>query len=254
MGRQDAYADPNLPSFCRLWLIAPSTCRTIAIRRVKVLRPVGGNSTLRRCKRHPAGFHCVGEVVLHPVLDLEVSFVEGDGRWPAFRPDVSQPVRSTEFHWHKVIQFANLRFTIVPARHAQPIPAVRNMLFRLARLAVSNASSPPGTVSEDIRGHARVNSSRCASWIGNRIAAAQGRLTGSVHWLMPWTKVLRRTGDIELRAFRAHLRLSFGPFRTPILSSSLARVRTKCAIRSPVWCRSSVPEVQHDRRHNEEKK
>ena len=162
---------------CGVRSIAPSTRCAIAIRRVKVLRPVSGNTTLRRCERYPSGFHFVGKVVLHSVFDLEVSVIQGNGRWPAFRPDVSQPVRSAEFQWHKVIQFADLGFTIVPARHSQPVPAVGNMLLRLACLAVADASGPPGTIPEDVRGYARVNSSRRASWIRNRKSAAQGRGT-----------------------------------------------------------------------------
>jgi hypothetical protein len=178
-----------LALFCRsdplLTLIAPSTSRTIAVRRVKVLRPVERNSTLRRCKGHPAGLHFVSEVILHPVFDLEVSFVQGDRRRPAFRPDIAQSVRSSEFQWHKVIQFANLRLTIVPARHSNPVPAVGNMLLRLARLAVPDAPGPPGAIPQDIRRHAWVNSPRCAWRIGNRIAVAHGRRTASVRWLLP---------------------------------------------------------------------
>ena len=64
---------------CRHPLIATSSGRTIAIRGVEVLRPVGGNSTLRGGKRHAAGFHFVSQVVLDTVFDFEVSFVQGRG-------------------------------------------------------------------------------------------------------------------------------------------------------------------------------
>lgn len=67
----------------RILLITPSSRRTIAIRRVEVLCPVRRNSTLCCCKGHPAGFHFVGKVVLYLVFDLEVPFVQGDGRRPA---------------------------------------------------------------------------------------------------------------------------------------------------------------------------
>lgn len=144
-------------------LVAPSSGRTIAIRHIKVLRPVGGNSALRRSSGHSAGFHFVGKVVLHPVFDLEVSVIQGNGRWPAFRPDVAQPIRSAEFQWHKMIQLADLGFTIVPARRSQPIPAVGNMLLRLACLAVPDAPGSPGLIPENVRGYARVDSSRRAS-------------------------------------------------------------------------------------------
>lgn len=151
-----------------------------------------------------------------------------------------------------MIQFAHLRFAIGSARYAQPVPAVSNMLLRFARLAVPNASGSPGRIPEDIRRYARINSPRCASWIGNRIPVARDRRTGSIARRLPRSKVFRRTGNTELRAISLDLRFPFRPFRTPMLRALLTRIRLECSIRSPVWRRTSAPiELKEARCHNQ---
>ena len=159
---------------CRLLLSAPSSSRTIAVCRAEILRPVEGDSTLRRLKRHLAGFHFVGKVVLHPVFDLEMAVFEGDARRPAFWPDVSQPVRSAELERHKVVRFAHLQVAMVPAWRGHPVPTIRHMFLRFARLAVADAARPPGRIPEYIHCDFGIDSSRSAVRVWDWIAAANG--------------------------------------------------------------------------------
>jgi hypothetical protein len=74
-----------------------STRFTVAVGCTEVLSPILCDTTLRRTERHPSGLDLVSQVVLYPILDLEIATIEHRSGWPALWPNVSHAIGSTEF-------------------------------------------------------------------------------------------------------------------------------------------------------------
>jgi hypothetical protein len=78
------------------------------VRSREELCPIRRYASLCGIHRNPSGFHLVGEVILDPVLYLEITIFKGRRIRTTFWPDVSQAISTPEFQWHQMIQFADL--------------------------------------------------------------------------------------------------------------------------------------------------
>ncbi len=139
---------------------------------------------------HPPRPYFIGQKVFDPIFDLEIAVLESRFIRAAFRPNVPESIRASKFERNQMIQFANLTVSGIGSGLWNSIPAIGDMLFGLARLAIADTPRLPVRVPKHCDRDSRSNPSRRASRIGDRVPVAASNRARSVLRFVPWSKVM----------------------------------------------------------------
>lgn len=175
--------------------LAPTLRCAPEFRIPEVLRPIGGDTTLSLIERHPPFSDLFRQIILDVVFVLEEPIFESYTIGPALRPDIAETVRAAQLQRDKVVQFADQIAIGVDTRLLNAVPAILDVLFGFAALAVADRAGPPPRIVQYLGRYRRIDPAWGALGIWHGVAILQAHCTGGNLGFFPVREVMGAATD-----------------------------------------------------------